>query len=310
MGQVHDLIARVGQDQARQESKYPSAVEVAATMMSIETETIGVTYSGFALTSLPHKRLSNDQTWEKQGHRVRLLIEPGTLPSINGGYRRYGVPYGSQARLILIYLQSEAIRRNSPEIELGSSMYQWLQRMGVSAGGKTYSSFREQANRLSACLLTFTWTEGRRIAFSKDSIVRAGLFLPSEDDDRQQNLWSESVVLSDTFFRELRDHAVPLSEEAIAQINNNSFSIDIYIWLAYRLHSLSGPQPITWSSLHEQFGTGYSRLRDFRKRFTDSLNLALAVYQDAVVDIHEEGVTLHPSRPPIARRPLALRRPK
>ena len=37
-----------------------------------------------------------------------------------------GVPYGSYARFILLFLQSEAIRTNSREVELGRSMKVWL----------------------------------------------------------------------------------------------------------------------------------------------------------------------------------------
>lgn len=309
MGQLHDLIERIGVDRARQESNLPvPAIEAAARMMELERETLGVTYSGFALTSFPHKRLGDTEVWEKNGHHVKLLLEPGKLPNIQGGYTQFGVPYGAQARLIMIYLQSEAVRTGSPEIELGRSMADWLGRMGVSIGGKTYERIRDQANRISACLLTFSWSDGRSIAFRRDSIIRSGLFLPSGQDIRQPCLWNERVELSDTFFRELRDHAVPLSEEALSQITNNSLSIDLYVWLAYRLHALDKATPITWKALQEQFGGGYARLRDFRKRFTDAMHLALAVYRNAAVDIHEEGVTLHPSPPPITRKLVAVAR--
>ena len=309
MSQIHDLIEQLGKKQARQESNTPQIVDAASAMMAAESETLGVTYSGFALTSLPHKRLANDAIWERRGHRVRLLVEPGRLPTAQGGYHLYGVPYGAQARLILIYLQGQAIRHGSPEIELGRSMYEWLSRMGLSIGGRTYQRVREQAARLSACLLTFSWQDGKKVAFSRDSIVRSGLFLGEDvPDPSQHSLWSEHVVLSDTFFRELREHAIPLSEEALAQINNNSLTIDIYVWLAYRLYALSKPTFITWKALQEQFGPEYQRLRDFRKRFTDAFNLAVAVYPDARVSTDETGITLYPSRPPIAPRQIAAGR--
>lgn len=61
----------------------------------------------------------------------------------------------SIARLILLYLQTEAVRTNDPEVELGRSMHAWLSRMGISAGGKNYKLVGEQARRISACRLTF-----------------------------------------------------------------------------------------------------------------------------------------------------------
>ena len=55
-------------------------VDIAAAVMADEAGGIGITYAGFALTALPHKRLTDDAAWEKTGHRVRLLIEPGAPP--------------------------------------------------------------------------------------------------------------------------------------------------------------------------------------------------------------------------------------
>src|SRR4029078_1921839 len=62
---------------------------------------------------------------------------------------------GSYARFILLFLQSEAIRAGSREIELGRSMRVWLGTMGLSIGGTTYKMVSEQAKRISGCRLQF-----------------------------------------------------------------------------------------------------------------------------------------------------------
>src|SRR5689334_3517286 len=69
--------------------------------------------------------------------------------------QKFGVPYGSRARMILLYLQTQALRTGSPEVELGPSLNAWMKRMNVPLGGKSRDLIREQANRLSACILTF-----------------------------------------------------------------------------------------------------------------------------------------------------------
>ena len=84
-------------------------VDIAAEVMSDETQRIEISYTGFCLTALPHKRLSDDQPWEKKGHRVTLLVEPGRLKH-GGKIKLFGVPYGARARMILLYLQTQAIR--------------------------------------------------------------------------------------------------------------------------------------------------------------------------------------------------------
>jgi hypothetical protein len=62
-----------------------------------------------------------------------------------------GVPYGSRARLILLYLQTEAVRMNCREVELGRSLHAWLCRLEIPIGGKQMASVRDQAGRISRC---------------------------------------------------------------------------------------------------------------------------------------------------------------
>jgi hypothetical protein len=331
MATVHDLIERFGYDTVRKATTLkhgptgeviefehhkaaavidngslpitPETVDAAYNMLTQERDRMGVTYSGFAFTSLPHKRLKTDQPWDRKHSGVELRIHPGELPSPKGGYQLYGVPYGAKARLILIYLMGEAIGNNTQTVTLGKSMYEWLGKMGLSIGGQTYKSVRDQALRLSACSLTFTWRDGKRVAFQKDQLIKGGFFAgEGAADDRQARLWDDAVTLGDTFFAELKNHYIKLSEHALAQMTDNSLSIDLYVWLAFRLPHISRAERISWPALAEQFGQNYGRLRDFRRRFIDALSLTLAVYQDANIDVHEQGLTLHPSRAPLEHR--------
>ncbi|WP_348771139.1 replication protein RepA [Azospirillum sp. Sh1] len=309
MGQIHQLILTHGHEEARrlagtEERRY---VDLAAAFMSADLTGIGTTYTGFCMMGLPHKALGDSEPWERKGPRITLLIEPGHLYE-NGERKLYGVPYGSRARLILIYLQTQAMRTNCPEIELGRSMREWMERMGVQTGGKNYRDVREQANRISACTLSFHWGRSKDHApgFRKDNIVEGGIQLYDQGDDDQPRLWVDTVRLSDKFFAELKNHHAPLVEAAIRQISNQSLAIDIYTWLAFRLHSLETDTPITWAALHGQFGAGYKLLRQFRARFLESLKAALAVYPEARISVTEQGLTLIPSPPPVRPKVTAL----
>jgi hypothetical protein len=99
---------------------------------------------------------------------------------------------------------------------------------------------------------------------------------------------------------------VPLRETALRELADRSVSLDLYIWLAYRLHTLTAPTPIRWAALGEQFGGGYSRQRDFVRDFRKALAPAVAAYEGAMVTVGEEGLTLYPSRPPVAPRLVAI----
>lgn len=312
MADVHNLIARFGVDRAREmlPTTDRKVIDTAAAALATESRAMGITYAGFCLTSLPHGALADDEVWRRQGHGVRLIIEPGRLPTPGGGDKLYGVPYGARARMIMLYLQTQAVQTGSPEIELGNSMYQWLTRMGISDGGKQYRDVREQANRISACNLTFVWDDdGRKATYAKDSIIKGGItFADAERNSKQLALWTEKVRLSDTFYKALREHPVPVWEPAIKLIANKSMAIDLYIWLAYRLHVLTGPTPISWAALFQQFGFSYRNLKHFKPRLVEALTIAMAVYPEAKVDMTDQGVTLYPSAPPIPeRKMLAVR---
>jgi hypothetical protein len=199
--------------------------------------------------------------------------------------------------MILLYLQTEAVRTRSREVELGRSMNQWLTAMGVDNGGNGYRLIREQSKRLSLCRLTFYRVTDTATFITNGSFVRSAI-LPAHGCNQLQ-LWRESVKLDEGFYQSLIEHPLPLREAAIKEISRRSMAIDIYIWLAYRLHKLSRPTPISWKALQEQFGAGFNRLRAFREKFREPLALALAAYPEAKISIDNAGMVLYPSAPPV-----------
>lgn len=213
----------------------------------------------------------------------------------------YGVPYGARARMILLFLQTQAVQTQNREVELGRSMSAWMGRMGVVWGGETARSLREQAARISACSLKFFWEGEDHDGWAAGRIVNSGLrFSEMSNDGMQGRLWQERVTLDEVFFRAICDHPVPLQEAAIRELRDRSMSLDLYVWLAWRLHTLQKLTPITWPALHAQFGGGFKNLRHFRPSFEEALAAAVAAYPQARVDIAEMGIVLHPSRPPIS----------
>jgi hypothetical protein len=273
------------------------AVDAAAFVMADEENRLGITHAGFAMTSLPHKRIE-EGFWKREGHRTTLLVESGR--NRNGSL--IGVPYGSIARLILLYLQTEAIRTGSPEVELGRSMKSWMGRMSLTTGGKTYQLVTEQARRISACRLTFfSDRENGAEARHNGAFVQDAISLSGMSDETQPSLWQDRVRLDPGFWHSLKEHPVPIREEAIKAIGARSLAIDVYIWLAYRLHSLSKSTPISWPAIHAQFGAGFRLVRQIKPTFTEALHLALAVYPESRVDIEKEGIVLHPSPPAVLK---------
>ena len=90
-------------------------------------------------------------------------------------------------------------------------------------------------------------------------------------------------------------------EAAIRQLRDRSMSLDIYVWLAWRLHRLTKATSISWPALHAQFGTGFKAVRQFKPRFAEALDAALAAYPEARVELGDKAITLYPARPPVSR---------
>lgn len=272
------------------------AINAAASVMSEEETRLGITHAGFAMTNLPHKRIE-DAVWRRQGINTTLLVEAGH----DKAGALIGVPYGSLARLILLYLQTQAIRTGSQEVELGGNMKVWLERMGLQRGGRTYQLVTEQARRISRCRLTFYSETDKGEAWQSGAFVKGGISMAGVVDGDQQRLWQDRVLLDDGFWQSLQAHPVPVREEAIQAISTRSVAIDLYIWLAYRLHALSKPTPITWLALHAQFGAGFALVKHMKPKFLEALTLALAVYPEARVEVTEKGLTLYPSAPAVPK---------
>lgn len=310
MSRVHDLILVHGRAAALDlagEDRH--LVNLAAAVLGDEHQTITAAYSGFCQTSLP-LRETGEQVWRRQGGDVTMLLEAGLEED---GITPVGLPFGPKARLILLYLQDRAIKTRAPEVELGACMHAWLREMGLSVGGKTYHEIKRQARRISAARLTFfvhrqideqTTAAGRH----NGAFVENDIAFSTRGDPRQGSLWNDTVQLHPAFFRAIMAHPVPLQAEAVRQISGKAQALDIYMWLAWRLHVLDKPLKISWPALMGQFGGSIGALKHFKPEFTAALKLALAVYPQARVELDAEtGAVLHPSASPVERRLLPVK---
>lgn len=288
------------------------ALHLAFRTLTDENDEAAFTYSAFSMTSLPHRRPSDEfDPWTKESKIVSLTLKPGTDPFFDGPENQaplVGVPYGATARLILIYFMTRAIKEQSRSIRIDGSLNSWIQRMGRKVGGSTYKNMSDQLRRLASCHLRFKWHTASTRGFDDDKFIKSGFaMLMAKREERQPCMFSEEIILGETFYRELSQHAVPLSERAIFDLAGNSVAMDVYLWLAYRLHQLEKPTLVTWEALWKQFGSEYERCRKFKEKFTPTVALVKGVYERADLDLTSQGMMLHPSPPPIAPRLVAVK---
>ena len=245
----------------------------------------------------------------------QLVIRPGILP-LRDRIVPIGVPYGTKARLIMIYFQTEAVRNRSQVVDLGPTMASWLKKMGLGTSGGprgTYAPVREQALRIARCEFTMRFERGPTEAQLNDQRIIDGMHLWRDDSSetelfRNGGEWARHVKLSDAFFEHLMDHSVPLSEEAISRLKRSSLALDLYVWLTYRLHCATqgDDRPLARSGRAFREWSGH---RQLAFRLKEVLQDVVTVYPDADVEAVHRGLILRPSKPSVPTSNVVVKLP-
>lgn len=210
-----------------------------------------------------------------------------------------GLPYGKIPRIITAYLSSEAKKRGSKTIEIGESQSQFMRLLGMkNTGGAngTIARLHDQAKRLFSATIqiitdTEEYTQGKHLIIS-DSYK---LWKPQGKDVK----WRGEIELTDKFFTECVERAVPISMKTIMTLRS-PLTIDLYIWMTYRYNGLSSPACIPWKALQQQLGSSYAMTGqgayDFRKFIRQHMAEISEFYPAANYVLDENGVILKPSK--------------
>jgi hypothetical protein len=257
------------------------------------------------------RRATEARTFERQSGHVSISLEAGRLYLGKGkGWVDVPLPYGTTPRLVMVHVSSEAIRTHSRRVEVGDSMRQFLQMLGMGNGGGPrggYTTVRRQIEALAACRLSIGMqTAGKVVTVDAKPIKRFDAWL--HQDGSQQTLWPGVMELSTDFYDTLADHAVPLDYRALSALKHSALALDIYTWLAHRLCRIDKPAGVmlSWQNLRDQFGQEYAESKDFKREFRDVLGQVLVVYPSARIDEVDGGITLHSSPPPIAKTSVSF----
>jgi hypothetical protein len=283
-------------------------VETGAALRSGQVFELDFLHTVLTQTGLPYRNPGDDQrVWSRRQGTVSLRIEAGAVADPSGqDFVPVGLPFGEKARLVLIHLTGEALRSGSAVVEVEDSLTAYVRELGLPSDGRTIRTVREQLNRLSVATVRLAFFADGRAAQVNASLV-SGLDLWAPHDPRQRALWPSTVELSAPFFASIQSHAVPLARPAVRALAHSAMALDAYSWLAQRLHRVPAgkPQGIPWKVLKEQFGQGFARLIDFRRKFREVLRDVRTVYPEARLEEDEVGLVLHHSRPPVSRRLIA-----
>ena len=265
---------------------------------------------------MPLRKRDESATWTRTDGQFSFTVTGSTV-SVSGQEQFIGLPYGPKARLLSVYLASEVKnpkrRSNDRTIHFGR-ISEWLREAGVhvSAGVKgSIQSTKEQLVRLAFANFTMTLARaGENTWFHREGLIESGCLAEGDLEafsrgEYTKLSWPDHVTLTHNAYERMVTQAIPIATQRLQAISHSAAAIDFFVWLSYRLPRIPAGDSIlaSWSSLCGQFGeTSYAS--HFRKAYLESLNLALAAYPEANVDITDEGLILRRSDPSVPRRTL------
>jgi hypothetical protein len=283
-------------------------------------------------TCLPFRDPGDDaRIWERLNGGVHLKVLAGeAMHPEQGRLVPVGLPFGPKARMILMHINDQALKQNTPEIDIQDSLTKFVRRtLELAPHGRNICTVKEQLARLSAASIRLGFMkDGHAITVNSQIVTAFDIWFPK--DARQRVLWPSTIRLSLDYWESLKTNAVPLDEDHIARLSHSAMALDIYAWLAQRLHRIPANKPafISWAALHGQFGQGYNpaRMDNFRAAFKVALKQVLALYQAARIrenarraptifiqggnriwrEPRAKGLILHNSPPPVSRRLITI----
>lgn len=267
-------------------------------------------HSVLCQTFMPYRNPGKDvRIWSQQQGNVSLAIQGSEI--MNPKTKQYefsGLPYGPKARLILAHINSEAIRKQSPDIDVQSTMSAFMKKMGFHVNGHNIKQVKNQLRRIAASTISLAYTDGEEgIQVDLKIVKMFNLWFPK--DERQQVLWNSNIKLTNDYFESLMNHAIPLDERALAALSHTAMGLDIYVWLAQRLHRIDPSKPVflTWAAVKEQFGRGYNDMYKFKQIFRKTLKDALLQYPQARIrEEKNKGFHLSNSPSPLEKKQVYL----
>ncbi|EHD6004942.1 replication protein [Salmonella enterica] len=274
------------------------ATDIATTPPS--GQDMAFTHAVLCQVGLPRAKVEGREFMRQSG-QAWVNVQAGYLDEGKGPVLQ-PLPYGVMPRLALAWVSSYAKRHNTREIPIGDSAAEFLRLMDMDSQGARYATLRRQMHALAACRLQLGF-KGR--TFNGQPVESFDAWVANRDDN-QRTLWPGVMTLSEHYFNELRDSAVPLDNRALHALKGSALALDVYCWLAHRLHRIEGRGvTLHWKSLREQFAQEYKGKdpdKDFKKKFLPALQKVMAVYPAAKVKQVTGGLLLMGSPPPVPKK--------
>ena len=285
--------------------------------VSTDDDPTGIVYQHSVLcqTFLPYRDPGPDvRTWERSNGFLNLKVVAGDSvdPATRRLCRRRSAVRSEGAARALSLERRGAANPLAGHRARGEPHEVRAAPLRLSSDGRTIAAVKDQLTRLAAADFRVLMRKGDEAHVLKGTFVeRFSLWAPRDGSGADRT--PTTVQLSQPYFESLLSRAVPLNESAVWCLSHNAMAMDIYAWLAQRLHRIDpekGEVLVPWPRLHEQFGSAYARLRKFREVLGPTLAQVKAVYPQAKYSLDRRGMMLRHSRSPVAKRRFVITSPE
>ena len=265
-----------------------------------------ITYSHLAMCQvyLPYTKQEAD-FWEVRQGNLTLRIQAARYDK---GTKTHGLPYGTRARLLVFLLNELAIEQQSDTFIIAPTISRLTQVLNIGRTGPNINDIKEQFRALCTASFTFEWSNEEYSTLLKNFFIISELIIPKalsgmEDFSKvRRGPKGIHIKLDHEYFQSLMTKAIPLDKRAISALQNNPMCLDVYSWLAQRLHRIQPgkPQFVAWENVRRQFGWSFKRMKHFKAHFRECLlNVRMQYPQARIEEKVNEGYLLHLSPPPV-----------
>ena len=250
-----------------------------------------------ALCSLPRTNPGNRTQYVRRNDPYKLGMTAGIDNKL---------PFGNLPRLILAWVCTEAVRTGSRALILGSSLSEFMDKLGMDSVGGARTRLRNQMRRLFNAHVQLVYEDKLGEASVNSSVASRTEFWWDPKRPGVPMLWDSKIELGEDFFNEIIRHPVPIDMNTLKALKRCSLGLDLYLWVAYRTFSLRRPLQLSWRQLYHQFDANPSNspnkraVQDFRRKVLRELKKIKLAWPGLNYATAPGALILLPSTPAIA----------
>ncbi len=255
----------------------------------------------------PQKRLpEGEREWSVSHGNTTLEVSAGRI-AVRGDPRKMrtaNVPYGRLARLLFAYVIGQVVKSKSPNIDMGTSLRNFMTRLGIAIDGRAGKKLTEAVEDLAAAsFILGQWGDGTVHTEYARVVKQVSFWL--EPDDGQRTFWTPEIVLTDDFHDQVQAHRVPVDMDHLAQFRSPR-RMDLYTWLSHRTAQIPRGRSvrIALRELQPFFAPDIAEIRYFKRKLQIDLKTIASVWPHFNVEIQGDMLVLHWSESPVPSQPM------